>query len=75
LYKSEKEVCKSLNYLEQVLQHQKLEILPNIITSLIENIFEIDSTLKGIFGNEPEKFRLLITAMSNKFSYLSIFIF
>ena len=57
LCKSEKEVCKSLNYLEQVLQHHKLEILPNITTSLIENIFDIDSVLKGIFEYEPEKFR------------------
>ncbi|CAF3622739.1 unnamed protein product [Rotaria sordida] len=57
LYKSEKEVCKSLNYLDQVLTHNKIEILPNIITSLIENIFDIDSVLKGIFDHESETFR------------------
>ncbi|CAF4389238.1 unnamed protein product [Rotaria sp. Silwood2] len=30
LHKNEKEVGKSLNYLDQVLTHNKLEILPNI---------------------------------------------
>ncbi|CAF2514013.1 unnamed protein product [Rotaria sp. Silwood2] len=56
LHKNEKEVGKSLNYLDQVLTHNKLEILPNIITSLIENIFDIDSVLKGMFEHEPEIF-------------------
>jgi hypothetical protein len=46
-----------LNYLDQVLTHNKIEILPSIITSLIENIFDIDSVLKGIFEHEPESFR------------------
>ncbi|CAF1099468.1 unnamed protein product [Adineta steineri] len=57
LHKSEREVCKSLNYLDQVLTHNKLEILASIITSLIENIFDIESVLKGIFEHEPESFR------------------
>ena len=48
---------KSLSYLDQVLTHHKLEILANIITSLIENIFDIDSLLKGIFEHQSEAFR------------------
>jgi len=46
-----------LNYLDQVLTHNKLEILANIITSLIENIFDIDNILKGIFEHQSESFR------------------
>ncbi|CAF0903134.1 unnamed protein product [Rotaria sordida] len=57
LHKCEKEVYKSLSYLDQVLTHNKLEILANIVTSLIENIFDIDSILKGIFEHQPESFR------------------
>ena len=48
---------KSLSYLDQVLTHNKLEILGNIITSLIENIFDIDSLLKGIFEHQSDTFR------------------
>ncbi|UJR25198.1 hypothetical protein I4U23_006551 [Adineta vaga] len=57
LHKNEREVCQSLNYLDQVLTHNKLEILPSIITSLIENIFDIENVLKGIFEHESESFR------------------
>ncbi|CAF0854921.1 unnamed protein product [Rotaria sp. Silwood1] len=57
LHKCEKEVYKSLSYLDQVLTHNKLEILANIITSLIENIFDIDYILKGIFEHQSESFR------------------
>ncbi|CAF1195778.1 unnamed protein product [Adineta ricciae] len=57
LHKNEQEVCKSLNYLDQVLTHNKLEILPSIVTSLIENIFDIESVLKGIFERESASFR------------------
>ncbi|CAF0731973.1 unnamed protein product [Rotaria sp. Silwood1] len=69
LHKSEKEVGKSLNYLDQVLTHNKLEILPNIITSLIENIFDIDSVLKGMFEHEPETFRTRL--LSDVYSLLA----
>ncbi|CAF3424007.1 unnamed protein product [Rotaria socialis] len=69
LRKSENEICKSLNYLDQVLTHNKLEILPNIITSLIENLFDIDSVLKGIFEREPESFRTRL--LSDVYSLLA----
>jgi hypothetical protein len=39
------------------LTHNKLEILANIITSLIENIFDIESILKGMFEHQTESFR------------------
>lgn len=48
---------KSLSYLDQVLTHNKLEILANITTSLIENISDIDYILKGIFEHKSELFR------------------
>lgn len=70
LYRCEKEVYKSLSYLEQVLTHHKLEILGNIITSLIENIFDIDSLLKGIFEQQSESFRYV-----KSFSHLNHLLF
>ncbi|CAF0911842.1 unnamed protein product [Didymodactylos carnosus] len=62
LRKTERELFKSLNYLEQVLTHNKLEILSSITTSLIENILDFDSVLKGIFENETELYRLSLLA-------------
>ncbi|CAF2120696.1 unnamed protein product [Rotaria magnacalcarata] len=66
LHKCEKDVYKSLSYLDQVLAHNKLEILGNITTSLIENIFDIENILKGIFEHQSESFRthLLIDTYS-----------
>ncbi|CAF1110921.1 unnamed protein product [Didymodactylos carnosus] len=60
LRKTEKELFKSLSYLEQVLIHNKLEILSSITTSLIENVLDFDSVLKGIFEHETESYRLSI---------------
>ncbi len=60
MHKCEKEVYKGLSYLDQVLSHNKLEILANIITSLIENISDIDYILKGIFEHQSEAFRYFL---------------
>ncbi|CAF3791771.1 unnamed protein product [Adineta steineri] len=57
LHKCEKEVHQSLSYLDQVLTHNKLEILANIVTSIIDNIFDIDSMLKGVFECQSESYR------------------
>ena len=40
------------------MTHNKLEILANIITSLIENIFDIQSILKGMFEHQTESYRI-----------------
>ncbi|CAF1172681.1 unnamed protein product [Adineta ricciae] len=60
LHKCEKEVCKSLSYLDQVLTHNKLEILANIMTSLIDNIFDIDNILKSIFEYQSDSYRTYV---------------
>ncbi|UJR23689.1 hypothetical protein I4U23_026671 [Adineta vaga] len=60
LHKCEKDVYQSLSYLDQVLTHNKLEILANIMTSLIDNIFDIDSILKGIVEFQSDSYRTYI---------------
>lgn len=62
-----------MSYLDQVLTHNKLEILANIITSLIDNIFDIESLLKGIFERQSESFRYDFFLLDKLFVYSILF--